>query len=308
MVRQQDIALVRSFNRLVTRQVGALNDRYLGRRPLGESRVLFEIGRDGATPRDVRARLGLDSGYLSRMIRSLQRDGLVEATPNPADRRTKLLRLTAAGRSEMETLDRLSDDLAVSTLEPLTDEQRARLLRAERDVRQLLAISMVGIAPEDPASPDARWCLSHYFAELAARFEGSFDPRQTLPADSKDLVPPSGAFLIARFTGQPAGCGALKTLRPGVGEIMRMWVDPPHRGLGIGARILDALEEQARVLGHDVVRLYTNRSLDEAKAMYRGRGYVEIPRYNDDPYANHWFEKRLNAESHAAERPAVHSA
>ena len=308
MVIQQDIALVRSFNRLVTRQVGALNDRYLGRRPLGESRVLFEIGRDGATPRDVRARLGLDSGYLSRMIRSLQRDGLVEATPNPADRRTKLLRLSAAGRSEMETLDRLSDELAVSALEPLTDEQRAQLLRAERDVRQLLAISMVGIAPEDPASPDARWCLSHYFAELAARFEESFDPRQTLPADSKDLVPPSGAFLLARFTGQPAGCGALKTRRPGVGEIMRMWVDHPHRGLGIGARILDALEEQAKALGHDVVRLYTNRSLDAAKAMYRARGYVEIPRYNDDPYANHWFEKRLNAGSHAAERPVVHSA
>src|SRR5215211_9378726 len=101
MFGEQDIALVRSFNRLVTSQVGALNDRYLGRRPLGESRVLFEIGAGGATPRDVRARLGLDSGYLSRMIRSLQRDGLVEATPNPADRRTKLLRLTPAGRSQV---------------------------------------------------------------------------------------------------------------------------------------------------------------------------------------------------------------
>ena len=308
MIEQQDIALVRSFNRLVTRQVGALNDRYLGRRPLGESRVLFEIGRDGATPRDVRARLGLDSGYLSRMIRSLQRDGLVEATPNPADRRTKLLRLTPAGRSQVETLDRLSDELAASTLEPLTDEQRARLLRAEGEVRQLLAISMVTIEPAHPASPDARWCLSHYFAELAERFEESFDPRQTLPADSKDLVPPSGAFVLARFTGQPAGCGALKTLRPGVGEIMRMWVDHPHRGLGIGARILDALEEQATGLGHDAVRLYTNRSLDEAKAMYRARGYVEISRYNDDPYANHWFEKRLDLESHTAERSVVHSA
>ena len=144
--------------------------------------------------------------------------------------------------------------------------------------------------------------------ELAERFEESFDPRQTLPADSKDLVPPSGAFVLARFTGQPAGCGALKTLRPGVGEIMRMWVDHPHRGLGIGARILDALEEQATALGHDAVRLYTNRSLDEAKAMYRARGYVEISRYNDDPYANHWFEKRLDLESHTAERSVVHSA
>jgi DNA-binding MarR family transcriptional regulator/GNAT superfamily N-acetyltransferase len=288
-----DIAVVRSFNRLVTRQVGALNDRYFGRRPLGEARVMFEIGPDGATPRDVRARLGLDSGYLARMIRSLRRDGLVEATPNPADGRTKTLRLTRAGRAELAELNRIADELAASALAPLTAEQRSRLLRAQAEVRHLLAISMVGIAVEDPTSADARWCLGHYFAELGARFEEPFDPERTLPADSKDMVPPAGAFLIARVTGQPAGCGALKTLAPGVGEIVRTWVDRAHRGLGIGRRLLDALERQAVELGHRRVRLYTNRSLDEAKAMYRTGGYEEIARYNDDPYANHFFEKRL---------------
>jgi DNA-binding MarR family transcriptional regulator/GNAT superfamily N-acetyltransferase len=289
-----DIALVRSFNRLVTRQVGAVSDRYFGRRPLGEARVLFEVGPDGATPRDVRARLGLDSGYLARMISSLRRDGLVEETPNPADGRTKTLRLTRAGRDELAELNRIADDLAASALAPLTAEQRSRLLRAQTEVRHLLAISMVGIAVEDPASADARWCLSHYFAELGARFEEPFDPAATLPADNKDLVPPTGAFLIARVTGQPAGCGGLKTLSPGVGEIMRMWVDRAHRGLGIGRRLLDALERQAVELGHRRVRLYTNRSLDEAKAMYRTGGYEEIARYNEDPYANHFFEKRLS--------------
>ena len=151
MSDEQDIASVRSFNRLVTRQVGALNDRYLGRRPLGESRVLFEIGSGGRTPRDVRARLGLDSGYLSRMIGSLQRDGLVEERPNPADGRTKRLCLTAAGRREMRELDWISDELAASVLAPLTPEQRARLLRAQAEVRRLLAISMVSIRVEDPA-------------------------------------------------------------------------------------------------------------------------------------------------------------
>jgi DNA-binding MarR family transcriptional regulator/GNAT superfamily N-acetyltransferase len=295
MIPKQDIALVRSFNRLVARQVGALNDRYLGRRPLGEARVLFEIGPDGATPRDVRARLGLDSGYLSRMIHSLQNGGLVEETPNPADRRTKRLRLTAAGRSEMRELDRLADGLAASALAPLTDDERARLLRAQSEVRHLLAISMLTIGPEDPATSDARWCLAHYFAELGERFEERFDPQRTLPADGNDLVPPSGAFLLARFGGQPAGCGALKTLAPGTGEIVRMWVDRAHRGLGLGTRILHALEERAAAMGHRRVRLYTNRSLAEAKAMYRDNGYMEIARYNDDPYADHWFEKELAA-------------
>ena len=293
MPSQQDIARVRSFNRLVTRQAGALNDRYGGLRPLGEARVLFEIGPHGATPRDVRARLGLDSGYLSRMIRSLQRDGLVEERPNPADRRTKRLCVTPAGRSEMGELDRVADELAAATLAPLTDEQRERLLRAQAEVRYLLAISMARIAAEDPSSADARWCLGHYFAELGERFEEGFDPGRTLPATGQDMSPPSGAFLLVRFDGQPAGCGGLKTLGPGLGEIVRMWVDRAHRGLGIGARLLDALEEQAGALGHHRVRLYTNRSLAEAQAMYRARGYVEIARYNDDPYGDHWFEKRL---------------
>ncbi len=281
-----EIARVRRFNRFVTQQVGALNDRYLGHRPLGESRVLFEIGADGATPRDVRARLGLDSGYVSRLIGSLRRDGLVEERPDPADRRTKRLCLTAAGRAEMEELDRISDGLAASVLDPLSEEQRARLLRAQAEVVRLLAVSMVTVDREDDASADARWCLGHYFAELRDRFEESFDPERTLPADES-------VFLVARLSGQPAGCGALKTLQPGVGEILRMWVDRAHRGLGIGARILDALEEESRARGHEAVRLYTNRALTEAKAMYRSRGYIEIPRYNDDPYANHWFEKRL---------------
>jgi GNAT superfamily N-acetyltransferase/DNA-binding MarR family transcriptional regulator len=283
-----DVGLVRGFNRLVTRQLGVLDDPYMGRRPLGECRVLYEIGVGGATARDVRARLGLEPAYLERLVRSLERDGLVEEVSGE-------LRLTLAGMALLSELDRDSDELAASVLAPLSEQQRARLVRAQAEVRRLMAVSMVSVAAEDPASDDAIWCLSHYFAELAERFEEHFDPGRTLPADAADLVPPAGAFLLARVGGEPAGCGALKTHRPGVGEIMRMWVDRAHRGLGIGARILDALERHAIALGHRSVRLYTNRSLDEAKAMYRSRGYEEIPRYNDDPYANHWFEKRLES-------------
>jgi DNA-binding MarR family transcriptional regulator len=286
MIAQEDIARVRSFNRLVTRQVGALNDRYLGHRPLGECRVLSEIGAAGATPKEIRIRLGLDSGYLARMLRALQRDGLVEATPDPADRRTKRLRLTDAGAAELAELDRISDELAASALAPLTAEQRERLLRAQAEVRRLLALSMVSVEREDPRSPDARWCLEHYFAELGERF--GLDPARTLPADGDDLV-----FLLARLDGGPAGCGVLKPLAPGVGEVMRMWVDRTHRGLGIAARLLAALEAEAAARGDAAIRLYTHGSLAEAQALYRSRGYAEIPRYNADPYASHWFEKRL---------------
>jgi DNA-binding MarR family transcriptional regulator/N-acetylglutamate synthase-like GNAT family acetyltransferase len=250
--------------------------------------VLFEIGAEGATPRDIRARLGLDSGYLARLLRALQRDGLVDERPG-ADRRTKRLTLTAAGRAEIAELDRISDELAAATLAPLGDEQRERLMQAQAEVRRLLAISMVSIAPEDPGSADARWCLGHYFADLAARFD--FDPARTLPTGADDL------FLLARFDGQPAGCGVLKALDAKTAEILRMWVDRPHRGLGIAGRLLEGLEAAAAERGHVSVRLYTNRSLAEAKALYRTRGYEEIPRYNDDPFADHWFEKRLSSSS-----------
>jgi DNA-binding MarR family transcriptional regulator len=287
VVGEQEIALVRSFNRLVTQQAGALQDRYMGHRPLGELRVLFEIGAHDATPRDVRTRLGLDSGYVARMIRALERDGLVTAEIDARDRRTKRLRVTAAGRAEMGEMNRLSDELAAGTLAALTDEQQERLLRAQAEVRRLLAIAMVTIEPEDQSSADARWCLDHYFDELDERFEETFDPARTLPTGRLD------AFLVARFGGQPAGCGGLKTVADGVGEIVRMWIDRPHRGLGIGARMLAELEAAAAARGHRAVRLYTNRALAEAQAMYKGHGYVEIARYNDDPYGNHFFEKRL---------------
>ena len=284
-IEQHEIERVRSFNRFVTRQVGAVSDRYFGRLPLGEARVLYEIRSAGrASPRDIRARLGLDSGYLARVIASLRRRGYIEERPNPADRRTKRLHLTRAGRAEMRRLDREANALAAATLEPLSDEQRERLLRAEGEVSRLLALSMITLAVEDPGSADARWCLDHYYAELDERFpEGFVHPGPETP----------DVFVVARLGGQPAGCGALKTLEPDIGEIARVWVDSPHRGLGLGERILAALEEQAVALGHGRVRLDTHRSLDAAKAMYRKNGYVEISRYNDNPYAGHWFEKVL---------------
>jgi DNA-binding MarR family transcriptional regulator len=282
---EADIARVRSFNRLVTRQAGVVSDRHLGRRPFGETRVLYEIGLEGASPRDLRARLGLDSGYLSRLLGALEREGLVESAPDPADRRTKRLSLTPEGEAELDEINRISDELASGVLAPLTAEQRERLLRAQDEVRHLLALSMVTIELEDPRSPDARWCLGRYAAELDERFEEGFDAG-VWPADAI-------RFVIARIDAQPAGCGVLKTLSPDVGELARMWVDRPHRGLGIATRILAALEQQAAALGFTTVRLDTNRALDEAKAMYAGAGYREIPRYNDNPYANHWFEKRL---------------
>ena len=289
-----EIAQVRRFNRLVTQRAGALDDNFLGRnRPLGESRLLYEIGSRGADIRDLRQRLGLDSGYVSRLIKSLERKGLIRLSRGSADRRIREARLTAAGRREVREMNGRSDRSAAAMLEALPPAQRTRLLAAMEEVHRLLHLVGLRIEPVDPASPAARWCLGRYFAELDRRFESGFDPAAGLPVEDREFVPPRGAFLVAFVDGQPMACGGVRTLSPGVGYLKRMWVAETGRGLGLGRRMLAALEDQARALGLATAKLETNRALAEAIRLYRGAGYREVAPFNADPYAHHWFEKSL---------------
>jgi ribosomal protein S18 acetylase RimI-like enzyme len=291
------IPQIRAFNRTVTRRLGVLNERYLGRdRPLAESRLLFEIGSEGAPVGELRARLGLDSGFLSRMLRALEHKGLAAtARRSDADGRVRFAHLTRAGVAELRRLNALSDDLAQSILIPLTGEQSRRLIAAMSEVERLLRASSVEFAVAVPSSQDARRCLERYFAELARRFRGGYDHTVDGPDDLRDFTRPRGALLIARLFGEPVGCGGLRKLAPRVGEIKRMWVAPSARGLGIGHRLLRELERVARSRGMRTIRLDTNESLEEALRLYRSSGYREIGRYNHNPYAHHWFEKALAA-------------
>jgi DNA-binding MarR family transcriptional regulator/N-acetylglutamate synthase-like GNAT family acetyltransferase len=285
---------VRAFNRAVTQRVGALDDHYLSRdRPLGEARVLWEVGDDECDVRALRARLALDSGYLSRLLRSLEGDGLIKVVASPSDKRVRTARLTAKGRRERTLLDRRSDSLARSMLEPLTEAQQERLVSAMSEVERLLTAALITIEPVDPAEPHAQHCLREYFAELDRRFRAGFDPDAALPARPEEMRPPAGIFLVGMLHGEPVCCGALKFHGREPTEVKRMWVSPSVRGLGLGRRLLEELERRAVEHGSHVVRLETNRSLTEAIGMYRATGYREVPAFNDEPYGDHWFEKRL---------------
>jgi len=285
---------VRSFNRLVTQRIGALQDSYLSRgRPLGEARLLFEIGPDGADLRELRSRLNLDSGYLSRLLRSLEGQGLVVVAKDAGDSRVRRATLTAKGEGEFAQYDRLSDALAVSMLNPLGADEQTRLVEAMREVERLLQVAAIEFAAEAPGTADARWCLGEYFAELARRFEEGFDTSRGNHVSEAEMTPPHGFFLIARRDGRPVGCGALLRVSDEVAEIKRMWVSPAARGQGLARRLVDRLEGVAREQGFRKVWLDTNRALKEAQALYRRQGYAEIGRYNDNPYADHWFEKVL---------------
>jgi len=285
---------VRSFNRVVTQRVGALDDRYLKRdRPLGQDRVLWEIGTEGCEVRTLRSRLGLDAGHLSRLLRALENDGLVETEAIQTDGRIRIARLTRAGRRERAVLDRRSDELAESMLAPLTPDQRQDLVSAMRTVRRLLTNSAIEISPADPSSDDARSCLRAYFAELDRRSDSGFDVAAGISAEPHEVTPPAGLFLVAHLNSEAVGCGAVKHHAGAPSEIKRMWVAESARGLGIARRILAELETDAVRTGATTARLETNKNLSEAIAMYRSAGYVEVPAFNDEPFAHHWFEKQL---------------
>lgn len=289
-----EVERVRRFNRVVTQRVGALSDRYLSRdRSLGASRVLWEVGEEGCEVRTLRSRLDIDSGQLSRVLRTLESDGLIELAASPLDARIRVARLTAAGLRERRLLDARSDSLAESMLGPLSTRQREQLLDAMRTVERLLSTARIEIRLVDPASSDARQCLRAYFAELNRRSDVPFDPTKGTSAEPHELRAPAGAFLIAYLNEEPIGCGAVKHNPGGPSDLKRMWVAETARGLGIGRRLLGELEQLAREHGAVAVRLDTNRALTEAITMYRSSGYVEVPRFNDEPFAHHWFLKPL---------------
>ena len=276
-------ATLRRFNRTYTQRIGALDESFLGTgRPLNVSRLLFEIGPDGATVRELRDRLDLDSGYLTRLLRRLTDDGLVEVRPDPADRRRRVVTLTRAGTRSWRDLDDRSEELAHRLVEPLTPRQRERLTDALATADLLVRAATIRLREVDPLDPVARAAAGRYFAELQRRFPSGFDPGEPDHA---------GTFLVATSAGRPVAYGGVRALSTETGEIKRMWVDDAWRGAGLGSRMLRELEALAVRLGHTRIVLDTNTTLVEAIAMYERAGYTPIERYNDNPYAEAWFEK-----------------
>jgi DNA-binding MarR family transcriptional regulator/GNAT superfamily N-acetyltransferase len=289
---RRDVAAFRGFSRYFTRRVGALADHYLGRaRPLGAARILFEIG-SGVSLRELRTRLGLDPGYLSRMIRLLEDQGLVRVSVHPEDARLRVAELTRAGDAEVAELDRRANGVAEGLLDVLAEAQRRELVAALGTAERLLRLAATRVEAVDPASEDARDCMAGYAAELRERFPEGFDEADLVrPAEVRGEA---GVFLVAYEDDCPVGCGGLRTLEPGTGEIRHVWVVPGARGLGLGRRLLAELERQAAARGFTVVRLGTHRVLTEAIQLYRSSGYVEVRRYGDEAHADYWFEKRVS--------------
>jgi GNAT superfamily N-acetyltransferase len=160
-------------------------------------------------------------------------------------------------------------------------------------VERLLTASLVDVRIADPSHPDAVRCEQAYFAELEARSGAALEPATLAAAPPGELRMPRGALLLAYLRGQAIGVGGVKLHSRRPCEIKRMWVDPSARGLGLGRRLLTELEAFARDHGARIAHIETSRHMPEANALYESAGWVEVEPFNDEPFADHWFEKRL---------------
>ncbi|MEF2074078.1 bifunctional helix-turn-helix transcriptional regulator/GNAT family N-acetyltransferase [Consotaella aegiceratis] len=286
------ISRFRRFNRAVTAEVGALDTSFLGRgRPLGAARVLNAIGHGRSDVAAVRDYLGLDSGLMSRLLRGLEDEGLIATTPHLDDARRRVATLTEAGRQEFEAYETLSNERAETFFAKHPHPEA--LLAAMDLVASALGQDRATIEEVDPRGEEARYCLGEYYAELARRLERGFDVSLSRDPEAGNMVRPRGAFLVALSDGLPIGCVGLSGHGGAVAEIKRLWVAPSARGLGVGRRLMAEAETIARALSIETLRLDTNSALPEASRLYRRAGWQEIDRFNDDPYPDLFFEKRL---------------
>ncbi len=286
-------AVLRRFNRTYTQRIGVLEESFLGTgRPLAVSRLLFEIGAaEGSTARDLRERLDLDSGHLSRMLRRLEAEGLVSTRPDPADQRRRVVLLTDSGRTACQELDDRSEELAARIVAPLTDRQRERLTEALAAADLLVRAATVRLREVPPDDPGARHALGRYLAEIDDRFPTGY----RVEGPVATAAGPGSTYVLATSDGEPVAYGGIRPA-PAVDdhaiEIKRMWVHPDWRGAGLGSRMLRHLEALAQDRGCSRLVLDTNGVLAEAIAMYERAGYRRIDCYpGSDPHATHFFEK-----------------
>lgn len=288
-----DIARLRRFNRAVTRAVGALDTSFLGRgRPLGAARVLQLVQPDGTDVALIRDRLALDSGLMSRFLRSLEREGLITTATDPADRRRRIARLTETGRSEMAAYDAIGRDSAARLI-ARAGSRAGEVVAAMDLIATLLNRDQLAILPADPDAPEALFCLQSYFDELVARVPAAQPGMFTLPdPGAASYRPPEGRFLIAWSDDLPVGCVSLRPLDTTTAEVKRLWVHDSARGQGLARRLMAAIEDEARGMGHRMLKLDTNSALSEAIALYRGSGWTDIAPYTGAP-ADTWMGKAL---------------
>lgn len=298
------IPAVRSFNRFYTRQIGVLREGLL-KSPfsLAEVRVLYEIAhRRQPTATDLCKQLGLDPGYLSRILRGFEKRGLIRKSASQSDGRQSLLALTARGREIFSALDARQNNEVAAMLQPLSRSDQSRLMQAMQVIEGLLgprtdARTPYILRPHQPG--DMGWVIHRHgalysqeygydetfealVAEIAAKFIRQFDPRRErcwIAEKDGEIV---GSVFLVRESAKS------KT----VGKLRLLYVEPSARGLGIGKRLVDECVRFARQAGYKKIVLWTQSELPAARHLYQEAGF----RLVEEKKHRSWGRKDLVSE------------
>ncbi len=279
------VETVRRFNRLYTRKIGVLRGHYLESPfSLTESRVIYELAhRDGATAAELGRDLGLDAGYLSRLLRGFVRRGLIERTPSASDRRRTHLALTARGRAAFDDLDRRSREEVGALVSRFPEPGQRRLVSAMETIESLLEPPPVEAAAyllRPPRPGDFGWIIHRQGALYAEEYGWNEECEGALAgivADFiRDLDPKRERCWVAERDGAVVGSVFVVRKTNTIARLRLLYVEPSARGLGIGRRLVDECIRFARAAGYRRMTLWTQRNLVAAREIYRKAGFTLV--------------------------------
>ena len=295
--RENAIAEIRDFNRFYTRVIGALDGSLLGSAfSLTEARVLYDLGRAESTETSqLRELLGLDRGYLSRILAGFERSGLIRRERSSRDRRRHVLRLSGKGRRALDDLERRSDEQAAELLDSLGDTDKARMLGGMVAIRGVLGGASGEAAQFELRAPregELGWIVSRH-GTLYSRFYGWDRDFEALVAEivatfAKDQAGDRGRAWIADVADAPAGSVLCMPKDESTAQLRLLLVEPWARGMGIGGALVDACVRFARESGYRRLTLWTNDVLVEARRIYEAAGFELVA---ESPH--HSFGKQL---------------
>ncbi len=288
------VATVREFNRFYTRVIGVLDEGLLDTPyTLTEARVIFELAQgEQVEVAILRRRLGLDPGYLSRILGRYESDGLIIRSRSTSDARRQVVRLTAAGRSAYKTLDERSARQIQAVLEGLADEEQRRLLGAMATISDVLGDSRreqrVTLRPLRIG--ELGWVIGRHGAVYAEEFgwDESFEALVArIVADyAQQHDPQRENAWIAEIDGEPVGCVFCVRKDDKTAQLRILLVEPSARGFGVGTALVDACIEFARQAGYLKVVLWTNSVLESARRIYERAGFKLLDEHPHHSYGH----------------------
>lgn len=301
-VSSDQVSAVRRFNRFYTRQIGVLEEHLLGSQfSLTEVRVLYEIAnRQNSTAKDLCTELGLDRGYVSRMLQTFQEHAWIKVVTSPDDRRRQFLSLTAKGHNVFDPLDRRSSEEVAALITKLSPSQQKKMLAGIRDIESALAPTKTRTAPftvRQHRPGDMGWVVQRH-GELYWQ-EYHYDERfEALVAEIvaefiQKLDPSCERCWIAEREGERVGSIFLVKKSASIAKLRLLLVEPSARGLGIGKRLVSECVDFAKHAGYKKVLLWTQSELDAARAIYKSAGFERIAEERHDS----WSRKNLVAET-----------